>query len=85
MDAPEKDVGVGDKEEGRPRGSINKSKDEPSTKRPKKSSKERGEEAARCNLDDDSVVCPLCTFRFDDPIKKDKTIARCTVCRVNLV
>ena len=85
MDAPPQDDLVSDgapKKRGRPKGSKNKSKDEPSSKRQKKSLKERAEEAARCNLDDDSDACPLCFFRFDDPIKSDKPITRCTACQV---
>ena len=46
-------------------------------KKPKKSLRERAEEAATFNLDDNPETCPLCFFRFNEPIKKDKIVTRC--------
>ena len=41
---------------------------------------ERAEEAAAYStLNEDSESCNLCFFRFDDPVKKDKVITRCTI------
>lgn len=70
------------KKRGRPKGSKNKNKDEPNPKKQKKTLKERAEEAARFTLEEDSETCPLCHFRFDDPMKKDKIVTRCTVCQL---
>ena len=72
---------------GRPKGAKNKSKEEPAPKRQKKTLRERAEEAAVFNLNDDSEInlndnseiklnddseiCLLCLFRFDDPVKRD--------------
>lgn len=42
----------------------------------------KAEEAAAYSLNDDSKTCHLCLFRFDDPVKKDKTVTRCTICKV---
>ena len=67
---------------GRPKGARNKSKDEPAQKRQKKTLRERAEEVAAYTLNDDSETCHLCLFRFDDPVKKDKTVTRCTICEV---
>ena len=67
---------------GRPKGAENKSKDEPAKKTQKKTLRERAEEAVAYTLNGDSETCNLCLFRFDDPVKKDKIITRCTICEV---
>ena len=73
---------TGIKRRGRPKGSKNKSMYEPAAKKPNKSLRERAEEAATFNLDDNPEMCPLCFFRFNDPIKKDKIVTRCIQCQV---
>ena len=73
---------------GRPKGSKNKSRDEPLSKKqcievPKKSLRQRAEDAANFIDEDenDTEICLICQFRFDDPIKKDKVVTRCPSCQ----
>ena len=70
---------------GRPKGSKNKAKDEPASKKSrvepsKKSLRQRAEEAAYDEDEEDSQLCLICFFKFNDPIKKDKEITRCPTC-----
>ena len=69
---------------GRPKGSRNKQKDEPATKKRKtgKSLRQRAEEAAYGNLDENEKSCQIGLFLFSDPIKKDKQVTRCPDCKV---
>ena len=70
------------KKRGRPKGSKNKTNvEEPPLKRIK-SFRERAEQAASCSLSEDSEVCLICMFRFDDPLKKDKEITHCPHCNI---
>ena len=82
------------KKRGRPAGSKNKPKGDdavaavPKTK-PKKSLRRRAEEAASNFIEDDLFadsedVCIICNFRFNDPIKRNKSRARCPDCDILL-
>ena len=61
---------------GRPKGSRNKQKDEPATKKrtTEKSLRQRAEEAAYGDLDENDKSCQICLFLFSDPFKKDKQV-----------
>ena len=70
---------------GRPKGSKNKRTEEPieepPPKRQKKTMRERAEEAADFgSIVEDPEACMICQFRFDDPIKREKMVARCREC-----
>ena len=55
--------------------------EEPPHKRPKKTMRERAEEAADFeNIIEDPESCMICQFRFDDPIKRENTVIRCRDC-----
>ena len=64
---------------GRPKGSKNKPKDAP-VEKPHQSLRERAEAAAY--VEQESDACNICLFRFDDPLKKDIALSRCTECNV---
>ena len=68
---------------GIPKGSKNKQRDEPATKKRKteKSLRQRAEQAAYGDLEEEES-CQICQFKFSDPIKKDKQVTRCPDCKV---
>ena len=61
---------------GRPKGSKNKQRDEPATKKRKteKSLRQRAEQAAYGDLEEEES-CQICQFKFSDSIQKDKQVA----------
>ena len=64
---------------GRPKGSKNKPKEIPvPVEKPKQTLRERAEAAAYA--EGETETCNICLFRFDDPIKKEKALTRCTDC-----
>ena len=77
------------KKRGRPAGSKNKPKDkETKEKEPKKTLRQRAEEAAATKDDDGDLfadskdVCPICDFLFHHPLKSNKPRTRCTECGI---
>ena len=52
---------------------------------PTKSLKQRAEEAAYENmLEEDSEICLICFFSFNNPIKRYKEVTRCPTCSLLL-
>ena len=82
------DAGAEKKKRGRPKGSKNKPKTEEPPLKKMKTFRERAEIAASWSLTEDSELCMICGFRFDDPLKRTRKlrdVQRATNCVMNHV